>query len=1606
MPNCLFFKDGMLVVDEEDVQALSTIFFAINSNLTNYDYNVEYGKTFVSIIVKQKYLDIARKFTEIMSQCAGSLTAMYLSGGATVTVGQIATTVASTSIEALGDSMFDVGNIITAYQLDTCYNECDRLADDLDLIENFVITGTYSNAKEFMNIHSEISGRTWAITELLNIVLEDNRGDIYDSLKNVAENFTSGFFGNADALFDLDLLKDLQKSSPKKIASIIKFSKMISDGEVLKTIESLLQFAQISAYSDDVFEYFSVFDKATKKYTDGKKNVSVPMEFSKIAVDELNRLCNGSEEPEVPSSSYQIDVNGHVDGNYKTSLNGYVTFDVYINGSLVKNDVSDFAAAYADGTSYEIKDIKAKSGYNYISGTALSGRINGEKVWVYLKLESSTQETPGATTTSEYALPVSNRIITSNFQPWYRHDYVNEWAHVGVDYVSNNNDKNIYAFYNGVVSTATYNSSAGNFVEIKHSLGGKTFYSYYFHLASSSVSQGDSVSAGQKIGVMGATGDVNGVHLHFQITDRDVYSGGYFDTPRSNASYSGWSIDKQASYPSFTSSTGTVFYNPELVLRNGLSVITGIIPNYSNISNGKYNFANDGCYLNMVNTSQSEDALNASQTATNKDFSITKEGDFYIIQSANSANGYVLNVFCSNSSTDGSRVGLYHNTKNDPAEGAGYRSQRWYFEECDGGYFIHPGDATYLYLTRDPSSNKIYVKTKAADTTYQVWSLENINQHNVTFDANGGNVSQTSKSVVSGEKYGNLPTPTRTGYTFNGWYTATSGGTKITSDTTVDLSANQTLYAQWSEKKVNSITVTPTTVELLAGNTYTLSAEVAPVDALNKTLTYISGNTAVATVNSSGVITAVKEGNATITVKAASGVTSTITVRVYANDGSTFSPWVSTLPSNITNDAYIIEEKSVYRYRDNSVNTEYGSWGAEQTTETKPTESDTLTITSTKTYYNYYHYCCNYYGGQNNVDSIKYGSGSQHYHSIKLASQLSAFSSSSDDKGGKQPYNYSSKCSCGFAYMFKNSPFETFEYTYKTRTATNVTVNGVWSDWQDAKPATVTNREIESIKNYRYKLKSYTINYNPNGGTGAPASQTKIYGTNLTLSSTIPTRTGYTFKGWSTVENGSVEYVPGATYTDNEAVTLFAVWENDSPGKSELTVSKQIYKENETVNIEWTEAENCDYYEVHVFDAATDESVYVDWRVEETQYSISDLAPGVYYVYVASINADLIGQGVYFTNSNAEIFTVEALEKYTISYNPNGGTGAPASQTKIYGTNLTLSSTIPTKTGYTFKGWSTVENGSVEYAPGATYSDNKAVTLFAVWEANAVSVTSVTLNKSATTLKINETETLTATVNPSNATNKSVSWKSSDNSVATVENGVVTAIGEGVATITVTTYDGSKTATCTVTVTKSEELDPDAKATVTLSNVTGRAGDKVSVIVCLDTDEEINTLGFSGITYDEDKLIFDGFTTYDEVETISTLSSYDENKKKVVVALDEAQAFHSRVFAIDFIIKEEATDGRCEINISPVVKLDHTEYAVNTVPGSVTVVSEILGDLNRDEYVDLNDAILLLQYSMFPEDYPLDYKGSVDFTKDGYIDLNDAILLLQYSMFPEDYPIQ
>lgn len=106
----------------------------------------------------------------------------------------------------------------------------------------------------------------------------------------------------------------------------------------------------------------------------------------------------------------------------------------------------------------------------------------------------------------------------------------------------------------------------------------------------------------------------------------------------------------------------------------------------------------------------------------------------------------------------------------------------------------------------------------------------------------------------------------------------------------------------------------------------------------------------------------------------------------------------------------------------------------------------------------------------------------------------------------------------------------------------------------------------------------------------------------------------------------------------------------------------------------------------------------------------------------------------------------------------------------------------------------------------ATTANGKSATC--VVTVQAIAVTGVSLDKTSATIKIGSSTTLKATVTPDNATNKEVTWSSSDATIAAVTNGTVSGLKEGTATITVTTKDGGYKAQCTVTVQEGDPLPP------------------------------------------------------------------------------------------------------------------------------------------------------------------------------------------------------
>lgn len=123
------------------------------------------------------------------------------------------------------------------------------------------------------------------------------------------------------------------------------------------------------------------------------------------------------------------------------------------------------------------------------------------------------------------------------------------------------------------------------------------------------------------------------------------------------------------------------------------------------------------------------------------------------------------------------------------------------------------------------------------------------------------------------------------------------------------------------------------------------------------------------------------------------------------------------------------------------------------------------------------------------------------------------------------------------------------------------------------------------------------------------------------------------------------------------------------------------------------------------------------WSTKDITSASKSFAKG-HSAYNVTLSGSVTNQSGYMngTSSASQTITIPALASHTVSFNANGGTGAPGNQTKWYGTVLTLSTIKPTRTNYEFLGWSTSPTGTADYQPGGQYGADADVILYAVWK--------------------------------------------------------------------------------------------------------------------------------------------------------------------------------------------------------------------------------------------------------------------------------------------------
>ncbi len=108
----------------------------------------------------------------------------------------------------------------------------------------------------------------------------------------------------------------------------------------------------------------------------------------------------------------------------------------------------------------------------------------------------------------------------------------------------------------------------------------------------------------------------------------------------------------------------------------------------------------------------------------------------------------------------------------------------------------------------DEQLTNVYTFTKMPDYSFTLYAAWTANEYTLTFDPNGGECETSTATVTYGSSYGTLPTPILTGFAFEGWYTALTGGTLIESTAVVATAVDQQLFARWREKTVISISST------------------------------------------------------------------------------------------------------------------------------------------------------------------------------------------------------------------------------------------------------------------------------------------------------------------------------------------------------------------------------------------------------------------------------------------------------------------------------------------------------------------------------------------------------------------------------------------------------------------------------------------------------------------------------------------------------------------------------------------------------------------------------------------------------------------------------
>jgi len=548
----------------------------------------------------------------------------------------------------------------------------------------------------------------------------------------------------------------------------------------------------------------------------------------------------------------------------------------------------------------------------------------------------------------------------------------------------------------------------------------------------------------------------------------------------------------------------------------------------------------------------------------------------------------------------------------------------------------------------------------------------------VSWSSSAANVASVNNGVVSAVATG---TATIT-------VTTADGGKTAVCSVTVTAADNPTVH-------VSGVTLSKPTLSLEAGKTEALGATVAPADAANKSVSWSSGNPAVATV-SNGTVTAVSAGTATITVTTVDGgKTAACVVTVTAANVAVTSVSLNTqsLSLNVGANANLAAAINPGNATNKNV-----SWSSSNSSVASVSNgavtavgAGTATITVTTAD-----------GGKTATCAVTVAIPTIAVIGVSLSK-----SSTTLNKGSSETLTAT--------VAPANATNKSVSWASGNTGVATVNANGVITAVGGGTAIiTVTTVDGGKTAACTVTVPSYTVTFNANNGTGTPpGTMETAVGSSITLpNGSGLSRSGYTFGGWNTNTAGTgTNYNAGSTYTPTANVTLYAKWNSsqytvtfNANGGTSISGGTGTPPAKQTVNAgtRITLPNTSLMKSGHTFEG---------WNTSAdgtgTNYSI-----GSYYT----------------VNANTTLYANWKIIQYTITFNLNGGSGtAPSAQKVNAGSSITLpSGSGLTRSGYTFGGWNTNTSGTgTNYAAGSSYTTNAAitntanaaVTLYVKWDA-------------------------------------------------------------------------------------------------------------------------------------------------------------------------------------------------------------------------------------------------------------------------------------------------